>query len=117
MSGKTYLETLRLIPEDIFLAIFAQDFHQSRNDSCICGWALREAIAREVNVAPEFVSMPTANSFWYDEQDSYVGCADRFGGDIAEWYDLWDGAANDTRKVERAVVDRLNEIVEVPNDR
>ena len=97
----SYLDTLRRIPADIILAIAAQDFDEQRGSSCVCGWALRESIARSANVAPEEI------------QTGYApyGCADRFGGDMEEWERLYYGACQSTRNVERAFVKRLDEIV------
>lgn len=97
----TYLETLRRIPDDIVLAIFAHDFDEGHGEQCVCGWALRESMTRELNMPAEdvLVGLPITR------------CHGRFGGSLREWDDLYWGASNNTAQVENAVVDRLDEIV------
>ena len=111
----SYLGTLRRIPDDIVLAIFAQDFYEGANDRCVCGWAVRERMARQFNAPPENVRLPQVpvmdGSPVLCDEDSFVVAQHLFGGSCEEWRALWDGAAWDTFAVEEAVVDRLNEIV------
>ncbi len=102
-APETYLDTLRRIPDDIILAIGAQDFDECSFERCVCGWALRERLARELNVEPESVK---AEIFTVPGR-----CSELFSGDYTEWHALFQGAMMDTLNVETAFVDRLNEIV------
>lgn len=98
---KTYLATLLRIPDDIVLAIAAQDFDESLPTRCICGWALRESIARAANRDPASIGRQWNGSTTRE-------CQRRFGGRIDNWWDLFSGAAIDTPAVETAFADRLD---------
>lgn len=109
-APRSYLKTLQRIPDDIILAIAAQDFEESRASRCICGWAFRESLARELNRDPNDASIAPS----YVLVDSEIRCHERFRGGLREWQRLFVGASTDTPNVEAAFVDRLNEIVRVP---
>ena len=101
-----YLRTLQRIPDDIILAIAAQDFDERDNERCVCGWAFREKFARETRVDPN------GDAACYAMYDAEMQCADRFGGGEHEWSLLYMGACNDMPNVETAFVSRLDEIVQ-----
>lgn len=103
VPSRDYLATLRRIPDDIFLAIFSHDFDEGDGDRCVCGWAMREGIARVLGV--------DADATDETNYESYETCQRFFGGDEREWLDLYYDAASRSSEVEMAVVDRLNEIV------
>lgn len=110
----SYLATLRRIPDDIILAIAAQDFEENRARQCVCGWAFRESLARELN---RDADTPLSTTEAWLAIDSEVRCHERFGGRARQWSRLFIGASEDTPNVEAAFVDRLDEIVRVPAPR
>lgn len=108
----TYLDTLRRIPEDIMLAIFAHEFDECDGNVCICGWAVRENLARLNNSDAEDENAYDQNAPEGGAWNPPARCAQMFGGEPREWQSLYSNAASNP-DVEAAVVDRLNEIVAV----
>lgn len=106
----SYLDTLRRIPNDIFLDIFARDFDEQRGQTCICGWALRDRLSELSGASPDEIDAYTAGATW---APVYERCMNLFGGTRDEWSSLyWDASSRfGGPRVEEAVVDRLNEIV------
>lgn len=105
------LETLRRIPDEIILAIAGQDFDGADGARCVCGWAFRESLARELNVDPAGEETFGA-SLMFNSADL---CAERFGGESGEWSDIYGSAftegSGSYRELEFAFVGRLDEIV------
>lgn len=100
-----YLKTLQLIPDDIVLAIAAQDFDEADRLRCVCGWAIRESFARQLAVDPRSTEITRLYT------DTPLTCSQRFGGETVDWAILFIGAEHDTASVETAIVDRLDEVV------
>lgn len=99
-----YLRTIRRIPDRIILAIASRDVIPSSPTSCICGWAIRESLARASNMDAEKIDA-------YTRVDSVVdACADRFGGTWEEWDAVFRGIAGvEAPLIEEAFVDRVME--------
>lgn len=98
-----YRRTLDRIPDDIVLAIATRlsDETMIDGDMCICGWAIREAVAREVQKDAVDVS-------WRDYGAVRRECVERFGGTYGEWNDIFLGVCNDERPlIEAALMDRI----------
>lgn len=88
-----YLKTLKKIPDDIVLSMATREFNMVNPCTCICGWALREAIMQNGEE---------------DDICGVIGAVSRFGGTYQEWSKLsWD-SYNKTELVEEAFVERLN---------
>ena len=100
-----YLKTLRRIPDDIVLAIASREIDVNNRDTCICGWALRENIARSLDKAADDVENPS----W----STSVACADAFGGYVDEWSDVFLGVMDTptVSLIEAAFVERVLEAV------
>ena len=107
----SYLETLRRIPDDVFLAIWASDFDEQAANSCICGWALRHNLLKVTGRDPVTDGDGMDDPLYTDLPS--VTLAARFGGESGEWREVFTGAASEYfgPEVELAVVDRLNEIL------
>jgi hypothetical protein len=99
-----YLTTLRRIPDDIILSIASRAIQPAEGEACICGWAVREAIGRAVDLDAEAVDP-------YAEPGSGVvsGCIDRFGGNEDEWGGVFGGIVSRQDLVEDAFVTRVME--------
>jgi len=100
-----FLKTFRLVPEDIFLATMMHDFDMSDHKRCVCGWAVREAIARIQNVDATKI---------LDIDASSNGTASMlFGGTYSEWSNIFHGVTdyNTLPLIETAIVRRLDEIL------
>lgn len=100
-----YLDCLRMVPSDVFLAVCLRDFDMSTSNLCVCGWVVREALARFRNVDADEVTPFSDNS----ANDAYKF----FGGDAGAWNKLFrDVTAPDYLPgVEEAFVTRLDEIL------
>lgn len=105
-----YLKTLRRVPDDVILATASREFDMGDATTCICGWVLRESLARMTNKRADDVDQ-------YDYLPSEYGtvprCVSRFGGGEEEWTNIFDGVG-DARfpAIELAFVDRVLEAVE-----
>ena len=86
-----YLKTLRRIPKDVVLAVASRHIQPDKNNFCLCGWAVREMMARfngapaERKRAPEGLD---ANGEW---RDAALESARLFGGNLGEWYEVYYG--------------------------
>lgn len=98
-----YLKTLRRIPDDIVLSMATREIVPQDSEMCICGWALREALAPSHDIDAVDVDV-----FFHVKTKS---CARRFGGDLEEWEDLFWNISNpgDMPLVESAFVTRVME--------
>lgn len=99
-------KTLDLLPDEIALAIGLRVFDLESRESCVCGWAIREAIAREVNVDPEDVQRWVFENGW---TNTNAVLAERFGGTVVEWNEIFSGVTDHHRAplVEEALFDRV----------
>jgi hypothetical protein len=103
-TPEQYLSTLQRIPDDIILAIAAQDFEEGSPARCVCGWAVRESIARAAGIDADTVELSSCLLT--------LDCVERFGGERDEWLHIYYGVMDfRAPAVETAFVDRLNEIV------
>jgi len=110
------LKLLRLVPDDIILSIATRDFNMIDGASCLCGWVVRETLARIRNV-PIHTSV-------MDSIAPESMCCELYGGDRGDWEDVFAGVMRDETElewspnrmnlidVELALITRLNEIVD-----
>ena len=115
-GAKGYLRALRQIPADIRLSLLTRDIEVGCGTSCVCGWAIREAIAR----SNPLMSAESADP--YDDPDQedgvfwqtpYHRCEVRFDGvSLEEWRKLYEGADTDTANVEEAFAIAIAEAAE-----
>jgi hypothetical protein len=103
-----YLTTLRRVPDDVILAIGAREIVPDKGDVCVCGWAVREQLARIAQTDAE-----EQDAFdWGAEPFTAWSPADRapvlFGGNPETWRALYDRAPYD-RDVEEAFTLRVME--------
>lgn len=99
-----FLKTLRRIPEPIVLAMGSRLFEMTHPQSCICGWAVREALA--------FANGHTADelSVYQNNRGVTRECAVQFGGGIMEWEGIfWGVTGKDHQAIEEAFVRRVEE--------
>lgn len=79
-----HLETLRRVPDDVILAAGSRDFEMGDGTTCVCGWVVREALAR----LPEH-KHETADQL--NEMGYPFRCVTLFGGTEEEWQKIYDG--------------------------
>lgn len=103
-TARTYLKTLRRIPDDIVLSMATREINPYDNATCVCGWAIREAIARTVGADAANVTAP----MFADAR-----CAERFGGSDDEWFHLFDNIQYEPEVVESAFARRVMEAAKV----
>lgn len=99
-----YLATLTRLPDDIVLAVMGRDLDLGYPYECVCGWAVRESIARELGIAASDVAsgIQLPNLI-------VVECANRFGGSVDEWDRIFIGVCNDQMPlIEEAMARRLD---------
>lgn len=103
-----YLKTLRRVPDDIILSVATRRIVPISPEACICGWVLRESLARMANTDAAHVD-PYANS----NASVVSGCTEQFGGEWQDWDNIFCGIG--TRRagedIEFAFVDRVLECV------
>lgn len=89
---RTYLKTLRRVPDDVILAVAGRPLNLGDGESCLCGWFVREALARIRSVdATEIRGVE-------DGTTSYERCTDLYGGSQTEWYDIYAGVADEAEE-------------------
>lgn len=101
-----FRRTLDRLPDEIALAIGLRVFEVGDPCACVCGWAVREAIARETNL----VEWPDADTNADGETEfSQNGLARRYGGDRREWDAIFTGVCHPflAEKIEEALFDRV----------
>ncbi|MFI5230735.1 MAG: hypothetical protein ACHQWU_16810 [Gemmatimonadales bacterium] len=87
-----YLATLRRVPDDIMLAVGSRDFALSTTERCVCGWVVREAIAK-LTATPDAAEVsPYRNAVCANVID---GCKKLFGYDGYEWDFLFQGVLSE----------------------
>ncbi len=100
-----YRATLARLPDDIVLAIATRLSPEGMDDgnTCVCGWVIREAIAREVLAPAE-----DQNALRVDIREN---CQQRFGGTWDDWSSVFLGVCADANQsiVEEALMDRIME--------
>lgn len=101
---KEMLETLRLVPDDVILAVATRDIQLDSAFQCVCGSIIRELWSIEQDVDFDDV----------EYSDVIVeGLHMRLGGEPKDWYDI-NGAFADpvyAEALELAFVTRLDECV------
>lgn len=108
-----FRKTLDSLPDEIALAIglhVYDDASLGQSESCICGWVVREAMARELNILPEHAGVdedgfPASNEMEW----SYEGCVRRFGGGYVAWKEIFCGVTQPQTAplIEEALFDRV----------
>lgn len=97
-----YLKTLRRIPDDIVLSVATREIVDISPSQCVCGWAIRESIARAANMPAEevIVTFPVT---WR--------CENAFGGTDEEWSAIFLGICDEAQapRIEAAFVIRVME--------
>lgn len=115
-----YFHTLMRVPRDVILAVVAREILLGDGDTCVCGWVLREAIARCAKLAAEQVAVSNRLDRQLAERcnipsstslgDVPALCAAMFGGSTGEWkliyYGVIDTAAI-VRDIELAFMARV----------
>lgn len=98
----SFLQTLRRLPDDVVLDMATREFQMGEPDTCVCGWAIRHALARRLDVAPEDVNGDTVSV--HSEEKLY-------GGTWQEWYSIFQGVCGDVDLplIELAFVIRVDE--------
>ena len=97
-----FLETLRRIPDDIVLSMMTLDLVLEEPSRCLCGWAVRESIARATNREASFVATE-----FVPEQ-----VVREFGGTYDEWDAIYYGVCGKNAPyIERALALRIEEAV------
>lgn len=97
--------TLDRLPDEIALAIGLHVYDEetlSSGNTCVCGWVLREALARECGIAPE--NTPSVDGLTL--RDSLMA---RFGGSFEEWSEIYWGVTRQYAAplIEEALFDRV----------
>ena len=83
-----YLKTLRRIPAPIIRAMATREIVPASPRACLCGWAIREALA--------FANGRTADEYTPDDFGSSLSASIRkFGGTSREWEALFYGICDD----------------------
>jgi hypothetical protein len=103
-----YLRTLRRIPEDIRLSMMTRGMFMHSWNSCLCGWAIREAIFSRVGDAPQERSITVeAEDEWYD-----MGASEIAHPVVAETKRLFGGRSNEWTAIFCGVVDKDAALIE-----
>lgn len=99
-----YLDTLRLVPDDIILSMATRPISLDDAYECVCGWAAREIVARDRNL--DAADQGTRKCY-------VIGVLeDRLGGENHEWSRINGAGYGPTEKaLERAFVERVLEAV------
>lgn len=100
---RTYLKTLRRIPDDAILDMATREFDMGDPETCICGWAFAEALAIAAGAPAEDVK----SCDWVTN----AMCCNVFGGTQQEWLDIFGGVTSETTMplIELAFVHRVEE--------
>lgn len=95
------LETLRRIPDGIILDMASREIVMQGQNSCICGWAIRESLG--------LAAGRTEPAAWHG-RELEEEMADRFGGTEEEWAEVayW---GNGMPALEEAFARRVQEAV------
>jgi hypothetical protein len=88
-AARPFLKTLRRIPEDVRLSMATRHFDMWHPSACVCGWAIRDALA----AAGE--KLPVKNASLALPSDEM--CHLRFGGGRMEWDSIFCGVVDRDR--------------------
>lgn len=107
-----YLKTLRRVPDDEILSVATREMEMTDGKTCLCGWVIREHIARITGQAPEDVYPYNDAADFGEAWSPDERCAEFFGGSRAEWNALYEGVYKEPAPlIERAFVERVLECV------
>lgn len=108
-----YLETLRRVPDEIILSVATRNLVLGDGEQCLCGWFVREQVARMTNDRADCTSAYNYGAE-IGEPFSPVGRSTKmFGGTVSEWASIWNGVTQNefAPHIERAFVERVRECV------
>ena len=90
MTYLDYLQTFRRLPDDVVLAVAGREIDPGSPQRCLCGWAIREALARELNLPASEI-----DPYEYVYRPPMAGIngelAKRYGGRVEEWHNIFSG--------------------------
>ena len=89
-----YLTTLRRIPKEVRLSLGGRAFYLNDVPSCLCGWAVRDAL-----LAMSGVEVEEGAYYWHDAVSTLGSstaprCVQLFGGSYEEWVDVFLGVTS-----------------------
>lgn len=99
------LETLRLVPDDVILAVATREIHLGSAFHCVCAYIAKELWSIEQNVDVAVVKFPSTIEDGLD----YA-----LGGGQSAWYTINTAyiTPEESEALELAFVDRLDECVQ-----
>lgn len=99
------LETLRLVPDDVILAVATREIKLDSAFHCVCAYIAKELWSIEQNVDVEEVKFPATILEGLDKE---------LGGGEDAWYTINTAyiTPEESEALELAFVDRLNECVQ-----
>ena len=86
-EARPYLDTLRRIPADVRLSMATRELHVSSRSSCVCGWAIREAVARTTE--RDAGDVPRDDPAVPVDFSSASTMKKLYGGSYEEWDDIY----------------------------
>jgi hypothetical protein len=110
-EARPYLETLRLLPADIRLSMMTRQFDLGDAHFCICGWALREIIARAWSLS-DAESVNDEQRWSFMEDKNVPGALATVHGAERGWSKLYGDAELCPDLVEEAFTIALMEAAE-----
>lgn len=106
-----YLSTLRRLSDDAVLELATREFSMFNPQRCICGWALRQDMAKAASNGTRY----TAEDILLNPSEVNINLqlAVLHGGTPEEWADIFSGVTDNYRYpyIELAFVLRLDEAV------
>jgi hypothetical protein len=113
-EARPYLLTLRRIPADVRLSMATREIEPGCFESCLCGWALRDAIFSQRGDAPPDEPLTDAEYRVNVTSSAEVAkAAEMFGGTTNEWLDIyWDITDDGLPLVEEAFLIAVAEAAE-----
>jgi hypothetical protein len=106
---EAFLDTLRLVPDDIILSMATRDFNMESPLKCLCGWAVQEMILQLA-----FNNCDRKNLRHLQSESVLAAVRRIYGGTIWEWQGIFLGVMNfvNIELIELAFVLRLDEAYE-----
>lgn len=101
-----YHATLRRVPDDIILAVGSREIDMGDGNTCVCGWVIREHIARLTAAAPESID---AYANYGTDGNPRRKCTDAFGGTDEEWSRVYLAPSWKIADLEIALAQRIKE--------
>lgn len=115
MSDKAYLpylKTLRRIPRPIVQAMATRGIISSWGDVCLCGWAIREALAFANGHTADEINVWDNNNPNTEFPLVVSLCQRNFGGTAYAWESIYYGIVRKPRRaIEEAFARRVAECV------